>query len=142
MPNQPLFAGLIVDENNQPVTVDFVGGEPFYVVNDAGFLRHVATEEIDRQVLTSMRQQIEGKEDLLTEQTAKMIGQDDIFSRAMIMNQLKHMDEQFDQLLRTGIPEGGRAYLGMVGFRIVVNIHGDVVRIDQPAAAAGEEGDE
>ncbi len=68
------------------------------MVNDAGFLRHVATEDVDRQVLSLMRQQVEGKEDLLTEQTAKMIGQDDIFSRAMIMNQLKHMDEQFDQL--------------------------------------------
>ena len=143
MPNQPLFAGLIVDENDQPVTVGVVGGEPFYVVNDAGFLRHVATEDVDRQVLTLMRQQIEGNEDLLTEQTAKMIGQDDIFSRAMIMNQLKHMDEHFDQLLKTGIPEEGRAYLGMMGFRIVIDIHGDVVRIDQPAAAAGgEEGDE
>jgi hypothetical protein len=142
MPNQPLFAGLIVDENDQPVTVDQVGGEPYYVVNDAGFLRHVPSEDIDRQVLGLMRQQIEGKEDLLTDQTAKMIGQDDIFSRAMIMNQLKHMDEQFGQLLRSGIPEEGRAYLGMMGFRIVVNIHGDVVRIDQPSAPAGEEGDE
>jgi hypothetical protein len=142
MPNQPLFAGLIVDENDQPVTVDQVGGEPFYVVNDAGFLRHVPSEDIDRQVLSLMRQQIEGKEDLLTDQTAKMIGQDDIFSRAMIMNQLKHMDEQFGQLLRSGIPEEGRAYLGMMGFRIVVNIHGDVVRIEQPSAPAGEEGDE
>lgn len=142
MPNQPLFAGLIMDENDQPVTVDLVGGESFYVVNDAGFLRHVPTEDVDRQVLGLMRQQIEGKEDLLTDQTAKMIGQDDIFSRAMIMNQLKHMDEQFDQLLRTGIPEEGRAYLGMMGFRVVVNIHGDVVRVDQPSAPAGDEGDE
>lgn len=142
MPNQPLFAGLIMDENDQPVTVDLVGGESFYVVNDAGFLRHVPTEDVDRQVLSLMRQQIEGKEDLLTDQTAKMIGQDDIFSRAMIMNQLKHMDEQFDQLLRTGIPEEGRAYLGMMGFRVVVNIHGDVVRVDQPSAPAGDEGDE
>jgi hypothetical protein len=142
MPNQPLFAGLIIDESDQPVTTDLVGGESFYVVNDAGFLRHVPSEEVDRQVLTLMRQQIEGKEDLLTDQTAKMIGQDDIFSRAMIMNQLKHMDEQFDQLLKTGIPEEGRAYLGMMGFRIVVNIHGDVVRLDQPSAPAGDEGDE
>jgi hypothetical protein len=142
MPNQPLFAGLIVDESDQPVSVDMVGGESFYVVNDAGFLRHVPSEEVDRQVLSLMRQQIEGKEDLLTDQTAKMIGQDDIFSRAMIMNQLKHMDEQFDQLLKTGIPEEGRAYLGMMGFRIVVNIHGEVVRLDQPSAPASDEGDE
>ncbi len=141
MPNQPLFAGLIVDENDQTVTVAYVGGEPFYVINDAGFKRHVATEDVDRQVLALMRQQIEGNEELLSEQTAKMMGQDDIFSVALIFNQLKHMDEQFDQLLRTGIPEEGRAYMGMLGFRVVVNIHGEVLRVDQPAKAS-DEGDE
>ena len=139
MPNQPLFGGLIVDENDQLVTVAFVGDEPFYVVNDAGFRRHVPAIEVDRQVLGLMREQIQGKEDLLSDQAAKMTGQDDIFSRAMIFNQLKNLDRQFDQLLNAGIPEEGRAYLGMMGFRIVVNIHGEVVRFEQPAAADGDE---
>jgi hypothetical protein len=139
MPNQALFGGLVIDENDQLVMVTTVGGEPFYVINDAGFRRHVPAGEIDREVLRLMSQQVEGNEDLLTEQTAKMIGQDDIFSRAMIFNQLKHLDQQFDQLIQTGIPEEGRAYLGMMGFRIVVNIHGEVVRFDQPAAASGDD---
>jgi hypothetical protein len=139
MPEKPLFEGLIVDENDQAVTVAYVGDEPFYIVNDAGFRRHVPSADVDRQVLEMMRGQIKGNEDLLGNQAAKMIGQDDIFSRAMIMNQLKNLDKQFDNLLNTGIPEEGRAYLGMMGFRIVINIHGEVVRFDQPAAASDED---
>ncbi len=138
MPNQPLFAGLVVDEYDQPVTTTTVGDESFYVVNDAGFHRHVPSEDVDRQVLEMMRGQIQGNEDVLGEQTAKMIGQDDIFSVAMIMNQLKNLDKQFDQILKTGIPEEGRAYLGMMGFKIVIDIHGEVVRFDQPTAPTDE----
>ncbi len=138
MPSQPLFAGLVVDEYDGAVTTTTVGDESFYVVNDAGFHRHVPSEEVDRQVLEMMRGQIQGNEDILGEQTAKMIGQDDIFSRALIMNQLKNLDKQFDQILKTGIPEEGRAYLGMMGFKIVINIHGEVVRFVQPATGTDE----
>lgn len=141
MPNRPLFEGLIVDENDRPVTVAYVGEEPFYVVDDAGFHRHISSVEVDRQVLGLMRDQIQGHEDILSDQTAKMIGQDDIFSRAMIFNQLKNLDKQFDQLLQTGIPAEARAYLGMMGFQIVINIHGEVVKFNQPAASGGDEGE-
>jgi hypothetical protein len=41
MANQPLFAGLVVDEFGNPVETAFVGDEPMYVVNDQGFRRHV-----------------------------------------------------------------------------------------------------
>jgi hypothetical protein len=44
--------------------------------------------------------------------------------------------------LKTGIPEDGRAYMGMVGFRVVINVHGDVVRVDQPTVADDGEGGE
>jgi hypothetical protein len=70
-----------------------------------------------------------------------MLGQDDIFSRAIIDNQLKNIDQQLEQLLKTGIPEAGRAYMGMMGFKVVINFHGDVIRLDQPSAAS-DEGDE
>lgn len=138
---EPLFAGLIVDENDNPVDVTHIGGEAMYVVNDAGFHRHVPSELVDRQVLAVMKEQISGHEDLISEQTAKMLGQDDIFSRAIIDNQLKNIDQQLENLLKTGIPEAGRAYMGMMGFKVVINFHGDVVRLDQPGAASGE-GDE
>ena len=65
MPRQALFAGLIVDEYDHPVGNAYVGEEPCYVVNDAGFKRHIPSEQVDRQVLEQMRQQIRGNEDVL-----------------------------------------------------------------------------
>jgi len=129
---QPLFAGLIFDEYDQSVEVAFVGNDPCYVVDDAGFRRHIPTEQVDRQVLDQMRELIEGHEGIISEQAAKMLGQEDIFSRALIETQLKNLDNQFDTLLETGIPEEGRAYMGMMGFRITINVHGEVIDVNQP----------
>ena len=143
MPRQALFAGLIVDEYDHPVGNAYVGEEPCYVVNDAGFKRHIPSEQVDRQVLEQMRQQIRGNEDVLSEQAAKMLGTEDIFSKAMLENQLKNLDKQFDALFEVGIPEESRAFLGMSGFKVVINVHGEVIRLDQPAAADdGGEGEE
>lgn len=139
---QPLFAGLVFDEFDQPAEVGYVGDELCYIVNDAGFRRHIPSEQVDRQVLNEMRSMVEGKEDLLSEQTAKMLGQDDIFTRAIIEKQLKDIDKQFEALFETGIPEEGRAYLGMLGLKIVINIHGELVRLEQPGAAADDDGGE
>jgi hypothetical protein len=132
MPRQALFAGLVIDENDRPVEVTYVGGEPCYVVDDAGFRRHIPSEQVDRQVLEIMRELMKGQEDTLAEQAAKMLGQDDIFSRAMIQNQLKNIDDQFETVLNTGIPEDGRAYMGMLGFQVRINVHGDVLDVQQP----------
>jgi hypothetical protein len=132
MSPRPLFEGLVVDESDQPVEVTYVGDEPCYVVNDAGFLRHIPTEHVDRQVLQLMFEMIQGSEGLISEQAAKMLGQEDIFTKAMIESQLKQMDKQFESLLETGIPEEGRAYMGMMGFRVRVNLHGEVIEVNQP----------
>jgi hypothetical protein len=132
MTHKPVFLGLIVDEKDRPVDITYVGGEPFYVVDDDGFLRHIPSEQVDLQVLEAMREMITGHEDLITDQTAKMLGQDDIFSRAMIETQIKNMDRQFENLLETGLPEEGRAYMGMMGFKVRINLHGEVIDIEQP----------
>jgi hypothetical protein len=139
MTRQPLFSGLVFDEYDNPVDVTYVGDEPFYVVDDAGFLRHIPSEQVDRQVLEAMRELIDGHEDALSEQTAKMLGQEDIFTRAMIETQLKNIDKQFDALFEAGIPEEGRAYMGMMGFRITIDIHGDVINVDQPGMISPED---
>jgi hypothetical protein len=139
MSRQPIFAGLVIDENDNPVATAYIGEEPCYVVNDAGFRRHIPAEQVDRQVLEFIKAGIKGHEDAISEQTSKMLGQDDIFSRAMILKQLKQIDQQFDNLFQTGIPTEARAYLGMMGMRIVINLHGDVIRVDQPSTAASDE---
>ncbi len=140
MAHQPLFAGLVVDEDNRPIEIAYVGEEPCYVVDDAGFRRHIPSEQVDRQVLRLMRAQIAGHEELLSEQAARMLGVEDIFSKAMLEQQFKNIEQQFDKLLEVGIPEEARLYLGMIGFRVVLDIHGEVVRLEQPAVP-DEEGE-
>ena len=143
MPRQPLFAGLVVDEANHPVGTAMIGDEPCYVVDDSGFLRHIPSRQVDSQVLELMRKQISGNEGLLSEQAAKMLGTDDIFSKAMLENQLKNIEQQFETLMEMGIPEESRAFMGMSGFKVVINVHGEVVRLDQPVAAdEGSDGEQ
>jgi hypothetical protein len=139
MDKKPLFAGLIVDEFDNPVEVTYVGDEPCYVVDDAGFRRHIPSEQVDLQVLDEMFSMIDGHEDMISEQTAKMLGQDDPFSIAAISAQLRNIDSQVENVIRTGIPEDVRAYIGMMGFRIRINVHGEVLEIDQPGMIAPED---
>jgi hypothetical protein len=68
-----------------------------------------------------------------------MLGQDDIFSRAMLESQLKNIENQFNAVLKTGIPEDARAYLGMMGFKIRINIHGEILEITQPGMIASDD---
>ena len=139
MPRQALFAGLVIDEFDHPVDVAYVGDEPCYVVDDAGFRRHIPSEQVDRQVLAMMGEMMRGQEGPLAEQAAKMLGQDDIFSRAMIENQLKNLEEQFDLVIQNGIPEDGRAYMGMMGFHVRINVHGEVLEVEQPGAISPDD---
>jgi hypothetical protein len=123
---------LIVDEYDNPVESAFVGEEAMYVVNDAGFRRHISAEQIDRAVLEIMTSMIEGHEDELSKQAATMLGQDDLFSQAILENQLLNIDQQIETMLESGIPEEGRAYLGMMGFKIRINLHGELMEVIQP----------
>lgn len=141
MPKKPLFEGLVIDETGKAAGITYIGDEPCYVIDDAGFLRHIESETIDRQVLHYLQDLMKGSEDLISEQTAKMLGQDDVFSVAAIQQQLKNMDKQFDMLMEQGIPEDARAYLGMMGFKVVVDYQGKVLRVEQPGAI-DDEGDE
>lgn len=139
MSSKAVFTGLVFDEWDQPVETTTVGQEAFYVVNDAGFRRHISAEEVDRQILNLLKEQIKGNEGLLADQAAKMLGQDDIFSRAMIGSQFKNIDQQIEHLLQMGLPEEGRTYLGMMGIKIVINLHGEVLSFEQPGRIASDE---
>lgn len=138
MPRQPLFAGLVIDESGKPAESALVGDEPCYVVDDAGFRRHIPAEQVDRAVLAQFADLMKGSEGFISEQAAKMLGQEDVFTKAAIEQQIKNIDKQFDQLMQTGIPEDMRAYLGMMGFRVIINMHGEVLRVEQPGAASDE----
>ena len=132
MAKKALFTGLVFDEMDRPVRSVYVGEEPCYVIDDNGFLRHIPSEQVDLQVLEQMRSLINGNEKIISEQAAKMLGQDDIFSKALIESQLQNIEKQFDNLLKAGIVEESRTYMGMMGFRIQIDIHGNIININQP----------
>ena len=123
-----LFAGLIQDESGNPVDAVTVGDAPNYVVEDAGFRRHVESEAVDLQVIEMLREQFLAHRDIATEAMLQMLGKDDLFTKAMIDVSIKNMDKVLDQ----GLPDGARAWLGMLGFRVIINTHGQVVRLDMP----------
>lgn len=131
MARQALFAGLVYDEYDNLLSVTTIGDDSFYIVDDDGFLRHVESEYVDRQVLEFFLEQLEDNKDLAIGQAMNMMGSDDIFTKAALDAQMRNIDA--DQIIEQGIPEQARNAMGMIGFRIVVDVHGDVVRIDQPA---------
>jgi hypothetical protein len=131
MSNKALFAGLVVDENGQPLEVTFTGDEAQYVLDDNGFRRHIDAESVDRQVLAQLQGQIEANKDAVEQGIMKMMGSEDIFTKAAIDKSIKDMD----QVLQVGLPDDARQMLGMMGFRVVVNYHGEVLRIEQPGVA-------
>ncbi|MCA9972890.1 MAG: hypothetical protein KC425_21885 [Anaerolineales bacterium] len=132
MARQALFEGLVYDEHGQLLTVTQVGGDATYVIDDNGFRRHVSSEEVDRQVLAVFLSQLEDNKALAVEQIMNMMGKDDLLTKAAIDASLRNID--MDQIIAQGVPEQARNMLGMMGFRVIINYHGEVVGLEQPAA--------
>jgi hypothetical protein len=132
------FEGLVVTEDGEPVEVAYIGAESYYVVNDQGFLRHVGAREVDRRVLSLFVEQLKAHEDEASEAMLRMMGQDDLFTKGMVDATLRNIS--VDQMLGQRLPLEARQLLGMMGLRVVIDLHGDVISVDMPAAPG--EGDE
>ena len=139
MSKRALFAGLVFNPDGDPAGVDSVGGEAQYAVLAAGFSFRVPAEAVDRQVLAVLGEVARQNRDAVADGAMKMMGQDDLFTKALIDASLNKMDENLNKLLDTGLPENALAYLGMLGLKIIVDHHGEVLRIDQPGAAAADD---
>jgi hypothetical protein len=127
-----LFAGLVVNELDELAEVAYIGAVPHYVILDDGFRRHVEAETVDRQVIQLLRQQILSNRELVTQGMLAMLGRDDLFTKAMIDASIQNLEKHIDVLFEHGLPEDTRTWLGMLGFKVVVNVHGEVVRLDAP----------
>lgn len=137
---KPLFEGLVFSEAGEALTVVEVGAEWFYRLNDQGFLRHISARHVDESVLRTIWGMMRGHEKEIADQAMKMLGQADVFSAAVMKSRLEHPEAHLAEVLEHGLPEETRLWMGMMGFRVIVDFHGEVVRVDQPSAPAeGEE---
>ena len=132
---QAVFAGLIQNEAGEPVEVAYVGGEAFYAIPDGDFRRHVEANKVDEEVLRRLREQFEGIEDQIAAGVMQFLGKEDLFTKASIDMALKN----FDQAFRRADPEQWKPWLGMMGFLVVVDVHGEVVRIESPEQEIDDE---
>lgn len=139
MSKRALFGGLVFDETGQALEETHVGEEAHYVIDDGGFRRHVAAEHIDRQVLHTLRRQIMEHKELVSDSTLQLLGKDDLFTKAMIDSSIKNIGDHMNRLIEHGLPSGAQQWLSMLGFRIVVDHHGDVSRLEQPSSPIDEQ---
>lgn len=129
-----VFAGLVVDEADNPVDVTYVGGTPHYVVNDAGFLRHIPSEKVDRHVLDIIQENVLQNREMVVQGMLQFLGKDDLFTKAAVDASIGQMSENINTLLETGLPEDARQWLGLMGLRIIIDLHGDVVNVVMPGS--------
>ncbi len=134
MARTAMFAGLVFDQNGRVAEVAHVGENACYVVYEGDFKRHIDAEIVDRQVLRFMRQQVEGSRDLAVGAILEMIGRDDLFTKAAVESTIEHMEDAVGQ----PIPEEARQWLGMLGFKIIIDEQGTVVDIQMPAGSVNE----
>ena len=134
MGKQALFSDLVFTEEGEPAQLSDIGGVPHYVVPDGDFMRHVEAEHVDRQVVEALKERILPMKDAIIDGMINMLGQEDLFTRPAIENAIANMDRIFevdnidvDQL---------RTALWMAGFRVTVNVHGDVIHVEMPGAEA------
>ena len=96
-----------------------------YTLSDGG---NGAIRKFTAQVIEMLREQFMAHREIATEAMLQMMGQDDLFAKALIDASIQNMD----RVIERGLPDGAAAWLGMLGFRVIINTHGEVVGLDMP----------
>ncbi|MBV7336982.1 hypothetical protein KFU94_53895 [Chloroflexi bacterium TSY] len=135
MSKAAMFEGLVVDEFGNLASVKYVGENACYVVDDDGFLRHIDAEGVDRQVLKTMRAQVEDHREVAVDAMLEMMGKDDLFTKAALESSINNIEDSVGQQL----PEQARQWMGMLGFRIVIDHEGNVIELNMPEGAIDDD---
>jgi hypothetical protein len=135
MAKAAMFTGLVFDEWGKPASVAYVGQNACYVVMEDDFKRHIDAAGVDRQVLRFLRQQVDSNREMAVKQALEMMGKDDIFSKVAVESSIDNIENNVGNT----IPEEARQWMGMLGFRIVIDTQGTVIDIQMPGSVGGEE---
>jgi hypothetical protein len=132
---QALFAGLVYNEAGQPAEVVYIGSVAHYAILDDGFARHVEAYHVDQAVLRHIQERITPMQDELVRGMLQMLGKDDIFTKAALDASIRNLEQN----VRQSDPNQWGPWLRMLGFRVVVDVHGDVVEILYPSEPEQDE---
>jgi hypothetical protein len=125
---QALFAGLVYNEQGLPAEVNYIGGVAHYAIPDDGFMRHVEAAHIDDTVIAHIKAQITSSQDQVVRGMMQMMGKDDLFTKAAIDASIRNMEQN----IRQSDSNQWLPWLRLMGFRVIVNLHGQVVQVIYP----------
>ena len=123
------------NERGERAEVVYVGGAAHYAVPDQGFLRHVEAHLVDDVVIDEMKEQITSVKDEVIVGILEMLRKDDLFTKAAVEASIRNLD----QTIRQTDPGQWGPMLQLLGFRVVVDVHGRVVEVAYPQATDTEE---
>ena len=127
-PRKALCPGMVYSERGEAAKVAYIGKVAHYAIPDRGFWRHVAAYEVDRVVIAELKERISSVQNELMPAVLQMLGKEDLFTKAAVTASIRHLEEG----MHSSDSEEWVPFLQMLGFRIVVNVHGDVVEIVYP----------
>ncbi len=122
------FEHLIYDPEGESVSVKKIGGNDFYVVVEDGFDYHIAAAKVDTAVWNTLRTHFQkAKEDHLPAALAAM-GVEDPFTLAAYEAAI----DNIGSAEALAIAPEHKDMLALMGFRIVIDYHGDVQDVVMP----------
>ena len=132
--HRAMFPGLVYNEEGERAEVVYIGGIAHYAIPDQGFVRHVEARRVDDVVIAQLKEQITSMQDEVVVGILQMLGKHDLFTKAAIDASIRNLDKS----IRQTDPNQWAPMLQLMGFRIVVDIHGEVVEVIYPTAPQSE----
>ena len=132
---QALFPELVFNEEGESAAVVYIGSAAHYAIPDAGFLRHVEAHKVDIAVIAQLKEHITSMQDEVVRAMLQVLGKDDIFTKAAIDASIRNLE----QSIRQSDTSRWAPWLRLLGFRIIVNVHGEVVEVVYPSQPGWEE---
>lgn len=135
MEQQALFAGLVYNELGEPAEVVYIGGVAHYAIPDGDFRRHVEAYHVDNAVLALLKEQITSMKDEVVRGMLEVLGKKDLFTKAAIEASIRNLEQN----VRQSDPDQWLPWLRLFGFRVVVDVHGNVVEVIYPSQPVEDE---
>lgn len=123
------FAGLVHSTQDKPVPVKRIGPNDFYVVTEDGFDWHIEADKVDAAVWKQLKEQFQQLKGGILPDVLDAMGQGDPFTVAAYEAAIDNLGNAENMFI---LPEH-RDILALVGFRIIIDYHGDVWEIQMPA---------
>lgn len=122
------FEHLVYDPVGQSVPVKKIGGSDFYVVVEDSFDYHIAAQKVDAAVWNTLKSHFQrAKEDHLPAALEAM-GVEDPFTLAAYESAIDNIGSAES----LSIAQEHKDMLALMGFRIVIDYHGDVQEVVMP----------